>query len=126
MPEWSSVMRVCCQAFPSTLDISVGLGLSPESIQNRCSCRSYGQRTETSGEVQVSFDADAVKGRHCVMVDDLCDSGLTLLTVRDKVLAAGAASVKSIVLLDKKARRKVRHCDCIVAAAAVERVCMSV
>lgn len=36
-----------------------------------------------------------------------CDSGLTLQTVRDKLLAAGAASVKSCVLLDKKARRKV-------------------
>lgn len=46
------------------------------------------------------------------MVDDLCDSGLTLLTVRDKLLAAGAASVKSIVLLDKKARRKVGCEDC--------------
>ncbi|KIY92183.1 Hypoxanthine-guanine phosphoribosyltransferase [Monoraphidium neglectum] len=41
------------------------------------------------------------------MVDDLCDSGLTLETVRDRLLAAGAASVKSVVLLDKKARRKV-------------------
>lgn len=41
------------------------------------------------------------------MVDDLCDSGLTLMTVRDKLLQAGAASVKSVVLLDKKARRKV-------------------
>lgn len=41
------------------------------------------------------------------MIDDLCDSGLTLMTVRDKLLAAGAASVKAVVLLDKKARRKV-------------------
>lgn len=44
--------------------------------------RSYGARTETSGTVQVSFDAEAVAGRHCVMLDDLCDSGLTLMTVR--------------------------------------------
>lgn len=36
-----------------------------------------------------------------------CDSGLTLATVRDRVLAAGAATVTSAVLLDKKARRKV-------------------
>lgn len=69
--------------------------------------RSYGAGFETSGTVQVSFDESAVKGRHCVMVDDLCDSGLTLATVQEKLLAAGAASVKSCVLLDKKARRKV-------------------
>jgi hypoxanthine-guanine phosphoribosyltransferase len=42
------------------------------------------------------------------MIDDLCDSGLTLMSVRDKLLEAGAASVKSVVLLDKRARRKVR------------------
>jgi hypoxanthine-guanine phosphoribosyltransferase len=41
------------------------------------------------------------------MIDDLCDSGLTLLSVRDKLLEAGAVSVKSVVLLDKRARRKV-------------------
>lgn len=41
------------------------------------------------------------------MIDDLCDSGLTLVSVRDRLLEAGAASVKSVVLLDKRARRKV-------------------
>jgi hypoxanthine-guanine phosphoribosyltransferase len=49
-----------------------------------CTCfssRSYGAGFETSGTVQVSFDKEAVVGRHCIMVDDLCDSGLTLLTV---------------------------------------------
>ncbi len=51
--------------------------------------------------------AQVVAGRHCLMIDDLCDSGLTLQSVRDRLLEAGAASVKSVVLLDKKARRKV-------------------
>lgn len=81
--------------------------MSWSGVDPALSCRSYGNRTETSGEVQVSFDVEVVKGRHCLMVDDLCDSGLTLMTVRDKLLQAGAASVKSVVLLDKKARRKV-------------------
>lgn len=73
------------------------------------SARSYGARTETSGTVQISFDAAVVAGRHCLMIDDLCDSGLTLMSVRDKLLEAGAASVKSVVLLDKRARRKVAY-----------------
>lgn len=34
--------------------------------------------------------------------------GFTLLSVWDRLLEAGAASVKSVVLLDKRARRKVR------------------
>lgn len=35
------------------------------------SARSYGAGFETSGTVQVSFDEAAVKGRNCVLVDDL-------------------------------------------------------
>jgi hypothetical protein len=56
----------------------------------------------------VSFDESTVKGQHVLLVDDLCDSGLTLLTVHQRVEAAGAASVRSLVLLDKLGRRKVR------------------
>ena len=74
-----------------------------------CSARSYGARVETSGTVQISFDEQVVKGRHVLMVDDLCDSGLTLLSVQQRLLEAGAASVKSVVLLDKRARRKVEY-----------------
>lgn len=53
------------------------------------------------------------------MIDDLCDSGLTLLSVRDRLLEAGAASVKSVVLLDKRARRKV--CSAGLSVAGVCR-----
>ena len=53
------------------------------------------------------------------MIDDLCDSGLTLLSVRDKLLEAGAASVKSVVLLDKRARRKVGAAGLNQGAASV-------
>jgi hypoxanthine phosphoribosyltransferase len=74
-----------------------------------CSARSYGARVETSGTVQISFDEQVVKGRHVLMVDDLCDSGLTLLSVCERLMEAGAASVQSVVLLDKRARRKVAY-----------------
>lgn len=68
------------------------LPVTIERVHGRaCACtRSYGARTETSGTVQVSFDAEAVKGRHCLMVDDLCDSGLTLLTVSSPLAATAA------------------------------------
>lgn len=68
---------------------------------------SYGAGTETTGKVSVSFKTEVVKGRHVLLVDDLCDSGLTLVEVAKAVLEAGAASCKSLVLLDKTARRKV-------------------
>lgn len=71
-----------------------------------CRARSYGARTETSGEVQVDgLDACEVEGRHVLLLDDLSDSGLTLQTVKRRCLEAGATSVKSAVALDKAARR---------------------
>ncbi|GAX79534.1 hypothetical protein CEUSTIGMA_g6975.t1 [Chlamydomonas eustigma] len=71
------------------------------------SASSYGSGTETSGRVEVSFRREIVQGRHVLLVDDLCDSGLTLSEVARHVREAGAASVRSLVLLDKRARRKV-------------------
>lgn len=78
-----------------------------------CTIRSYGARTETSGTVEVSFDAEAVAGRHCLMVDDLCDSGLTLLTV----------SMRPHQLLQPTVRMRLvpsccRCCSAALAAAA--------
>lgn len=68
---------------------------------------SYGSGTETSGRVEVSLRREIVEDRHVLLVDDLCDSGLTLSEVARHVREAGAASVRSLVLLDKRARRKV-------------------
>lgn len=71
-----------------------------------CRAKSYGARTETSGQVQVEgLDVEEVQGRHVLLLDDLSDSGLTLQTVKQRCLEAGALSVKSAVALDKAARR---------------------
>jgi hypoxanthine phosphoribosyltransferase len=68
--------------------------------------RSYGARTETSGNVEVEgFDPEEFQGRHVLLLDDLSDSGLTLQTVKRRVLEAGALSAKSCVALDKAERR---------------------
>eukprot|EP00882_Tetradesmus_deserticola_P019464 GHRQ01020953.1.p1 GENE.GHRQ01020953.1~~GHRQ01020953.1.p1 ORF type:complete len:216 (+),score=74.74 GHRQ01020953.1:135-782(+) len=104
------LMPILKGGFIFAADLIRALDPCPEDlVVEFVSARSYGAGFETSGTVQVSFDAEAVKGRHCLMVDDLCDSGLTLMTVRDQLLAAGAASVASVVLLDKRARRKVSY-----------------
>ncbi|MBC2604184.1 hypoxanthine phosphoribosyltransferase [Puniceicoccus vermicola] len=48
-----------------------------------------------------------VEGRHVLLVDDILDTGNTLKTVRDEMLERNPASVRTCVLLDKKARRAV-------------------
>ena len=42
-----------------------------------------------------------------MLVDDILDTGKTLYAVKKLLLQKGAASVKTCVLLDKKARREV-------------------
>lgn len=59
-------------AFIFAADLVRALDPSPlNTAVEFVTARSYGAGFETSGEVQVEFDAAAVRGRHCVMVDDL-------------------------------------------------------
>lgn len=48
-----------------------------------------------------------VRGHHVLLVDDILDTGKTLAAVAGMIQAKGAATVKTCVLLDKKARRAV-------------------
>ncbi len=70
------------------------------------SFKSYGSATESSGRVRLvgEFPGD-LAGAKVVLVDDILDSGRTLLTARMMVEDAGAESVSTCVLLDKPARR---------------------
>jgi len=66
---------------------------------------SYGAGT-TGGAVEILRDIEsAVEGRDVVIVDDILDSGRTLLFAKERLAARGARSVRACVLLDKKARR---------------------
>ena len=70
------------------------------------SVASYHGGTRTTGDLifrQVSLPD--VAGRHVLILDDILDSGVTLGTIREKIEAAGPASVRICVLLDKKAAR---------------------
>ena len=66
---------------------------------------SYGTGT-TGGTVEILRDVEsAIEGRDVVIVDDILDSGRTLLFAKERLAARGARSVRACVLLDKKARR---------------------
>eukprot|EP00195_Chlamydomonas_chlamydogama_P004921 CAMPEP_0202902656 /NCGR_PEP_ID=MMETSP1392-20130828/16980_1 /ASSEMBLY_ACC=CAM_ASM_000868 /TAXON_ID=225041 /ORGANISM="Chlamydomonas chlamydogama, Strain SAG 11-48b" /LENGTH=186 /DNA_ID=CAMNT_0049589451 /DNA_START=113 /DNA_END=670 /DNA_ORIENTATION=+ len=104
------IMPILKGGFIVAADLVRNLHPVPEDMEVEfIHASSYGAGTETSGTVKVSFHADAVKGRHVLMVDDLCDSGLTLFEVSRHLVEAGAASVRSLVLLDKKERRKLDY-----------------
>jgi hypoxanthine phosphoribosyltransferase len=68
---------------------------------------SYGAGTRTSGEVQLTKDLDArLEGRDVVIVEDIVDSGLTLLYLQDVLRARSPLSLRTVCLLSKPARRQ--------------------
>ncbi|MGX7107030.1 hypoxanthine phosphoribosyltransferase [Hutsoniella sourekii] len=71
---------------------------------------SYGNQTQSSGEVEILKDlSQPVTGRHVLFVEDIVDTGLTLKYLYNLMDSRDAASVKTVCLLDKPARRSPQH-----------------
>lgn len=70
---------------------------------------SYGNATESTGNVQMLVDFDRPDFAECdfLIIEDIVDSGNTLKFLVDHFRAKGAKSVKTCTLLDKPSRRKV-------------------
>jgi len=54
---------------------------------------------ERRADVTVNLEGVPAKGRHILLVDDICDSGRTLATLKDALLRAGALDVRAAVLI---------------------------
>ena len=64
--------------------------------------------TESSGRVRLVSDLrEDVAGAHVLVVEDICDTGLTLAFLVEALRARGPASVRTCVMLDKPSRRQV-------------------
>jgi hypoxanthine phosphoribosyltransferase len=69
---------------------------------------SYGGGTESTGEVIIHKDLDAtIRGRHCLVVEDIVDTGLTIHKIRHLLQDREPASLKVVTLLNKPSRRKI-------------------
>lgn len=67
---------------------------------------SYGDETESSGEVKVLKDLDtSVSGRDLLIVEDIVDTGRTLSYLIRMFQTRNAASIKICTLMDKPERR---------------------
>jgi hypoxanthine phosphoribosyltransferase len=70
---------------------------------------SYGSGTSTTGKVDIHFDTSRnVANKNVLIVDDVCDSGLTLKAVRDLFAQRNCKSIRLAAMLDKKERRLVK------------------
>ena len=69
---------------------------------------SYGSSTESSGTVRICHDTEEdLREADVLIVDDILDSGRTLAFAKELFLQRGARSVRTCVLLDKKANRAI-------------------
>lgn len=69
---------------------------------------SYGNGTESSGNVKLSgLESIDITGKNVLVIDDILDSGRTMLGITAALRALGPRQVKTCVLLDKPARRAV-------------------
>ncbi|MCI1653982.1 MAG: hypoxanthine phosphoribosyltransferase [Lachnospiraceae bacterium] len=72
------------------------------------SASSYGNSTESSGQVTIKKDLDdPVEGENVLVVEDIIDSGRTLSFLLKELKARGAKKVMLCTLLDKPDRRVV-------------------
>lgn len=68
---------------------------------------SYKDGTTPQGEVSISISKGfSAKGLNILIAEDIIDTGHTLKAVREKLLAAGAVSVKTCCILNKPSRRQ--------------------
>ncbi len=63
---------------------------------------SYGDHTESTGEVKVTLDLnEPLNGRHVLIIEDIVDTGLTLSYLLDYLKAKRPASLRTAALLFK-------------------------
>ena len=68
---------------------------------------SYQNGTKSSGVVQITRDLqEDINGRDIIIVEDILDSGNTLVFLKNYLMAKGAASITIVTLLDKPSRRE--------------------
>jgi hypoxanthine phosphoribosyltransferase len=69
---------------------------------------SYRKSRTSLGAVEILRDLDlSVEGRNVLLIDDVLDSGRTLVFAKDLIAARGAANILTCVLLEKKVARAV-------------------
>ncbi len=69
---------------------------------------SYGTGMRSRGSIEITKDLETpVEGKDVLIIEDIIDSGRTLLFLKERLILAHPRSVKVCALLDKKARREV-------------------
>jgi hypoxanthine phosphoribosyltransferase len=84
-----------------------GVGLDVEMIW----LRSYGDKRAAGAISMIAGPSEQIAGRHVLIIDGVLDAGRTIAKARSLIEAAGAASVRVAVLLDKQRADAVAQAD---------------
>lgn len=84
-----------------------GLGLEIEMLW----LRSYGDKRVAGAISMIAGPSEQIAGRHVLIIDGVLDAGRTIAKARALIEAAGAASVRVAVLLDKQRPDAVAKAD---------------
>lgn len=89
-------------------DLSRAIGGEVDVELDFMDISSYGAKTESSGIIKINKDLTLpLKGKHCLLVEDIIDSGRTLGHLIKYLCLKEPASLKICAFLDKPARRVV-------------------
>lgn len=108
--DYGDVKPICICTLKGALFFTADL-LRSLSIPIELDCMSissYGKSATSSGNIKINKDLDLnVTGRHLLLIEDILDTGLTMDYLINYLQKLGAASLKTVVLLDKPSRRQV-------------------
>ncbi len=78
---------------------------NPKTTLNYIRCSSYGQRGTQRGELTISnLDELDIASKQVILIDDIFDSGTTLSSVASILKTKNPASLKTLVVLEKKGK----------------------
>ena len=84
-------------------------GGGPTVVLHFVSASSYGKSMRSSGRCRITGKLNMLRGRDVIVIEDICDTGLTLDRIKQRLLKnEPATSVKTCVLLDKPGNRLAR------------------
>ena len=111
--DYDILLSALTGAYMFTADLARELSKvqGPKAIQKKVAfikASSYGDSMKSSGELQVrGLEKIDIKGKKILMVDDIADTGTTLLGLVNLLRNAGAKEIRTCVLLNKQERREV-------------------
>ena len=104
----ADLLMVCVLNGASVFYINLMMEMDMKLDMNFIRVSSYGSGTSTSGTVRILYDLEAdITGKDVLIVEDIIDSGNTLLRLKNTLASRGAKSCRCCALLDKPSRREV-------------------